>query len=225
MTCHWIHGFLDFRLSGFLEIWSSGSAGSTSHSLVLLFWLSYCPEWDINVYCNRYYSNCCCFSGKTMILQLQIFATSHCVSTLFTENNQNLAPISMLTGPGSTLTTYTASLFIIQKYCSKARKIRRAFYFEIWQQKLVDTKQTWIHLTQFFLLFNPLCIFSKNFKTYYRFYFLRNSIIVSFVLTLIVNHWKCYLCNQKWIVPPRNFLPQKTFSPKNFKNSCLKTLK
>ena len=133
MTCHWIQEFLEFWHSGFLV---PGSVGSASHSLFCVFWFSFCPKWYIVIVWNTFYSNCCCFSGSSMILNASFFAPPHSVSTLLNKPDCSLVPFSMLAQSDSTLTAPTAWLCVIQNFCSDESKIKQALLWsltaEIW---------------------------------------------------------------------------------------------
>ena len=74
MTYHWIAGFLDFSLSGFLDFWYTDSAGSVLHSLALHS-LAFFLHWNI-CYCN-----CCHFFRKNEAFSPAFFDTSHYLST------------------------------------------------------------------------------------------------------------------------------------------------
>ena len=133
-TCRWMAEFLDFCLSGLLDLWSPGSAGSALHSLTLHFWLFSCPRWYIIFLWFRYDCKCCCFLGNLMIFIIpQLWIPSeiwnnHSGTTLL-QNNQ-----AQNNHPGSAFAADTASLFVIQSYYSDSRKNRLALLWNLTEE-------------------------------------------------------------------------------------------
>ena len=142
MKCHWIPGFLVFWTSGFLVPWLcwfcfelSGSASSGTH--LAQNGTSYYFGIDITVIFSVFQEKVWFFNHKFCHCSLCILVCwiKPIAIWLQCQGSLDLAELSLLTA-------HTASLCVIQTYCSDASKIRRALMWkltaEIWlaQNKL-----------------------------------------------------------------------------------------
>ena len=150
----WISGFLGFCFSGRLALLFL----LCMHSLARFFLALILLKMILQKLWNKYYCNCCCFSGIIMIFQSQIFATAPCKSTLLKISDCNLALI---------FTAHTASICVfVLLLCSKQNQARITVKSEY--RKLVRTKQIWSFFTKTSLFSNPLCIVPKFFGEIYK---------------------------------------------------------